>query len=154
MIRVLGCIFGQHDMRLVVLAAGLCVLACATALTMLARARAADTRRTRLLWLAGAGAVAGCGIWATHFIGFLAYRIGLPLEFDGGLTALSALIAVGLSGAGFAFALGRYGGVIGGTVTGFAIGAMHYAGMAAVELPARETWDIGYVAASLLIGSR
>ena len=41
MIRVLGCIFEQHDLRLVALAAGLCVFACATALTMITRARAA-----------------------------------------------------------------------------------------------------------------
>lgn len=151
MVRVLGCIFQQHDLRLVVLAAGLCVLACATALSMIARARAAHPGRPRRLWLAGAGAVAGCGIWATHFVAMLAYQTAMPIAFDVGLTVLSVAIAMALCGAGFALALWA-GGAAGGAVTGFAIIAMHYTGMAAIQLPARAVWDIGYVAASVLIG--
>jgi len=43
MIRVLGCITQQHDLRLVVLAGILCLFACATAMSLLARApRPAD----------------------------------------------------------------------------------------------------------------
>jgi signal transduction histidine kinase len=150
MIRVLGCIFQQHDLRLVVVAAGLCALACATALSMIARARA-TTGRTRMTWLAGAGTVAGCGIWGTHFVAMLAYHAGLPLAFAPGLTILSAVIAMTLCGAGFALAL-RVSGVLGGMVTGSAICAMHYTGMAAVDLPARAVWDMSYVTASVLIG--
>ncbi len=151
MIRVLGCIFEQHDLRLVVLAAGLCVFACVTALTMIARARAAEEQRTRLMWLAGAGAVAGSGIWATHFVAMLAYVTGMPIAFDAGLTVLSAAIAISLCAVGFAMAL-AIGGAAGGVISGFAIAAMHYTGMAAVELPARAVWDIQYVSASILIG--
>jgi signal transduction histidine kinase len=150
MIRVLGCIFLQHDLRLVVVAAGLCLLACATALTMITRARAV-IGRARLAWLAGAGAVAGCGIWGTHFVAMLAYDAGLPIGFDAGLTVLSALIAMTLCGVGFALAVG-VDGVVGGMVTGLAVGAMHYTGMAAVRLPAHALWDSNYVLASLLIG--
>ncbi|HWX88880.1 MAG TPA: MHYT domain-containing protein [Rhizomicrobium sp.] len=151
MIRVLGCIFQQHDLRLVVVAAGLCLLACATALTMIARARAAEAGRARLAWLAGAGAVAGCGIWGTHFVAMLAYTTGLPIGFATGLTITSALIAMSLCGAGFMLAV-SVSGALGGVVTGLAICAMHYTGMAAVELPARAIWDMSYVIASVLIG--
>ena len=56
----------------------LCLLACATAMSMIARARAADVGRARLTWLAGAGAVAGCGIWGTHFVAMLAYAPVFP----------------------------------------------------------------------------
>jgi signal transduction histidine kinase len=152
MIRVLGCIFEQHDLRLVVLAALLCGLACATALSMIARARAVASSRARFGWLAGAGAVAGCGIWATHFVAMLAYHTGLPIAFMPGLTILSAIIAMSLCGVGFAIAVSRAGGAVGGMVTGGAIAAMHYTGMAAVDLPAYAVWDGGYVAASVLIG--
>jgi len=152
MIHVLGCIFQQHDLRLVLVAAGLCALACTTALTMIIRARAAGPGNVRLGWLAGAGVVAGFGIWATHFVAVLAYHTGLPIAFAIGLTILSAAIAMVLCGVGFALSLGRPGGVAGGMVTGAAISAMHYTGMAAVELPARAIWDMHYVAASLLIG--
>ena len=150
MIRVLGCSFQQHDLRLVVVAAGLCALACATALTMISRARA-GSGRTRTIWLAGAGAVAGCGIWGTHFVAMLAYHAGLPIGFSPGLTALSAAIAMVLCGVGFALAL-RVNGTVGGIVSGIAISTMHYVGMMAVRMPARAVWDIGYVAASVLIG--
>ncbi|HMH64627.1 MAG TPA: MHYT domain-containing protein [Rhizomicrobium sp.] len=151
MIHVLGCIFQQHDLRLVAVAAALCLLASATALTMIARARVADAGRGRLAWLAGAGAVAGCGIWGTHFVAMLAYSIGLPLGFATGLTVASALVAMSLCGAGFALAV-MVDGALGGMVTGFAICAMHYIGMAAVELPARAQWDLPYVIASVMIG--
>ena len=150
MIRVLGCIFQQHDLRLVVVAAGLCALACATALSMISRARATDGR-SRITWLVGAGAVAGCGIWGTHFVAMLAYHAGLPIAFAPGLTVLSAVIAMTLCGAGFAIAL-RINGALGGIVTGSAISAMHYIGMAAVEMPARAVWNAGYVISSVLIG--
>jgi signal transduction histidine kinase len=152
MIRVLGCIFQQHDLRLVVVAAGLCLLACVTALAMISRARAAGADRTRLFWLAGAGTVAGCGIWGTHFVAMLAYSAGLPLGFATGLTIASAVIAMSLCGAGFILAV-AINGALGGLVTGFAICAMHYTGMAAVELPARAVWDVPYVIASVLIGT-
>ncbi|HWU56842.1 MAG TPA: MHYT domain-containing protein [Rhizomicrobium sp.] len=137
-------------MRLVVVAAGLCALACATALSMISRARA-TAGRTRMSWLAGAGMVAGCGIWGTHFVAMLAYHAGLPIAFAPGLTILSAVIAMTLCGAGFAIAL-RINGALGGMVTGSAICAMHYTGMAAVDLPARAVWDASYITASVLIG--
>jgi signal transduction histidine kinase len=151
MLRVLGCITEQHDFRLVVLAALLCFFACTTAMSMIARGRAADGR-LRLMWLGAAGLVAGCGIWGLHFIAMLAYRTGLPVAYDVPLTALSVLIAATVSGVGFALAFSRAGAAVGGAVTGAAICFMHYTGMAAVRIPAQAYWDPGYVVASLLIG--
>jgi len=135
MFRVLGCLFGQHDLRLVALAAMLCLFACVTAMSMLTRAREAK-EHLRPLWLAAAGIVAGCGIWGTHFVAMLAYETGFPVAYDPALTFLSVVVAATLCGAGFAIALKPNGGLIGGAVTGAAIGAMHYIGMAAVRVPA------------------
>ncbi len=151
MIRVLGCITQQHDLRLVVLAGILCLFACATAMSLVARARATSDR-ARLMWLCGAGVVAGCGIWGTHFVAMLAYRAGFPVTYDPALTILSILVAASLCGVGFALALGRPGPMLGGAVTGAAIGAMHYIGMAAVRAPAVAIWDWRYVVSSAVIG--
>ncbi len=151
MFRVLGCITEQHDLRLVVLAALLCFFACTTAMSMIARGRAA-TGRLRLMWLAGAGTVAGCGIWGLHFIAMLAYRAGLPVAYDVWLTSLSVLIAMSLCATGFIIAFTRAGPAVGGAITGGAICAMHYTGMAAVRIPGMAHWDPGYVIASLAIG--
>jgi signal transduction histidine kinase len=151
MFRVLGCIFQQHDLRLVVLAAILCLLASTTAMSMISRARAAEGRM-RSIWLATGGGVAGCGIWGLHFVAMLAYGAGLPVAYDPALTFLSALVAMSLCAAGFIIALGPWGAIAGGIVTGIAISAMHYTGMAAVRIAAVARWDYTYVAASLAIG--
>ena len=151
MLHVLGCITQQHDLRLVVLAGVLCLFACATAMSLLARARATQDK-IRSMWIIGAGVVAGCGIWATHFVAMLAYRPGVAVAYDPTLTILSVGIAALLCGVGFALALGRPGPMIGGAVTGAAIGAMHYVGMAAVRIPALAIWDWHYVVASAVIG--
>jgi signal transduction histidine kinase len=151
MLHVLGCITQQHDLRLVLLAGILCLFACLTATSMIARARAAQGR-LRLFWLAAAGVVAGCGIWGTHFVAMLAYQAGFPVAYDLGLTVLSVVVAVALCGIGFVIAVGRAGAIAGGAVTGAAISAMHYIGMAAVRAPADAVWDMRYVASSAVIG--
>ncbi len=150
MFRVLGCIFQQHDLRLVVLAALLCLLASATAMSMLSRAHATAGRAAKL-WLAAGGAVAGCGIWGLHFVAMLAYGAGLPVAYDPFLTFLSALVAIALCAVGFLLVEDR-DARIGGAVVGTAISAMHYTGMAAVRIAARARWDADYVAASVIIG--
>src|SRR6202789_1297715 len=100
MLYVLGCITQQHDLRLVVLAGILCLFACSTAMSLMARARA-SAGRDRRRWILAAGVVAGCGIWGTHFVAMLAYRAGFPVAYDGTLTALSVVIAVVLCALGF-----------------------------------------------------
>ncbi len=151
MLHVLGCITQQHDLRLVVLAALLCLFACTTAMTMIARGRAAEGR-LQTFWLVMGGVVAGCGIWGLHFVAMLAYRTGLPVAYDVWETVLSAIIAASLCALGFKLALSRAGAAVGGAVTGAAISAMHYVGMAAVRIPAIGHWDLNYVIASLVIG--
>jgi signal transduction histidine kinase len=150
MFRVLGCITEQHDLRLVVLAALLCLFACATAMSMMARARASAAGRVRDGWTIAAGIVAGGGIWATHFVAMLAYEPGFPIAFDPGFTILSVVIAAVLCSVGFGISLKN--GALGGAITGAAIGTMHYVGMAAVRAPADVVWDPLYVVASTVIG--
>ncbi|HEX2761854.1 MAG TPA: MHYT domain-containing protein, partial [Rhizomicrobium sp.] len=152
MLRVIGCITDQHDLRLVVLAGALCFLACATAMNMMARARAVDGSR-RHYWLAAAGLVSGTGIWATHFVAMLAFHSGMPMNYDVSGTILSALIAITVSAIGFGMAMSRPGPLLGGAVAGGAIAAMHYAGMNAVRIPAEIVWDVPYVAVSVLLGT-
>jgi signal transduction histidine kinase len=151
MLHVLGCITQQHDLRLVVLAAALCLLASATAMSMIARGRAAQGT-IRTIWLVVGGIVAGCGIWALHFVAMLGYQAGLPVAYDLPRTVLSALVAALLCGVGFRVALTKAGPIVGGVIAGVAISAMHYIGMAALEMPARLIFDFRYVAASWILG--
>ena len=152
MLRVLACVTQEHDLRLVVLAGLICLFACYTAFSLIARARASDGI-TGLKWRSAAAVVMGCGVWATHFVAMLAFRPSLPTGYDIGLTALSLAVAVaiiwlGLVVAAYLTALPT----LGGAIAGAGVGAMHYLGMAALLVPARADYDALYVGASLLIG--
>jgi signal transduction histidine kinase len=151
MFRVIDCIVGNHDPRLVALAVVLCLFACATAMSLIGRAKA-GRGRVRTLWVAGAGFVAGSGIWATHFVAMLAYQPGFPFGFDITLTVTSIAIAIALCTAGFAFAVRGELVTLGGAIVGCAVGAMHYVGMAGLRMAATETWEPVPVAASLVVG--
>ena len=149
---ILGCLYQQHDLRLVAAALGVCLFACVTGRAMTWRAIASPERGGRLGWLVGAGMVTGTGVWAAHFAAILAYDPGVPMRFDAGLTALSVLIAIVLAAVGFVLTFTRKDGTLGGMVFGVAILAMHYTGMAALRLPAVAIWDHQLVLASVLIG--
>jgi signal transduction histidine kinase len=150
MFSVYACITGEHDLRLVALAVMICLLACYTAVSMLTRARAGEgARRSR--WVAAAAIVFGAGVWATHFVAMLAFRPGLPVGYEIGLTGLSIAVAMAMSALGFAVALRHGSFVLGGVITGFAVVAMHYVGMRALIVPARIDWDPAFVAASAAI---
>jgi signal transduction histidine kinase len=152
MLQVLGCITNQHDLRLVGLAGLICAFASYTALGLLARAQAARDGKS-LAWLSGAATVFGAGVWATHFVAELAFRPGLPTGYGIGLTVLSIVIAMAMSGLGFAAALIRRTPSIGGAIVGASIGSMHYVGMAALIVPADTVWNTGYVLSSVAIGA-
>src|SRR5882762_4938684 len=150
MLRVLGCITDQHDIRLVILAGIICLFASYSAFNLMTRARVPE-KWGRRAWLLAAAAVTGGGVWSTHFVAELAFRPGLPVGYDLGLTALSVVIAVAVSAVGLFLALRPRGAAVGGGVVGVAIVAMHYTGMAAMRLPAVAHWDVDYVAASIVI---
>jgi signal transduction histidine kinase/DNA-binding response OmpR family regulator/HPt (histidine-containing phosphotransfer) domain-containing protein len=151
MLKILGCVTSQHDLRLVLVAAVICLFACATFTYMLTRMRAADGRAF-FAWLAAAGFVAACGIWGTHFIAMLAFEPGFPVGYDISQTIASALIAIALCTLAFGLSVTRAGAVGGGIVLGLAISLMHFTGMLALRGPITLAWDTGYVTASILAG--
>lgn len=150
MFRVYGCITEQHNLWLVLLAAVVCLLACYTTFSLSGRV-GSRSRLSGYTWLVTAATVTGSGVWATHFVAMLAFKPGLPMNYDIGITALSVVIAIMFSGGGYALARLR-GGAVGGALVGLGVGAMHFTGMAALEAPALKHWDSVYVAVSLAIG--
>jgi NO-binding membrane sensor protein with MHYT domain len=129
--RVCTCLTVDHDWRLVVLAAIVCFLASAVAISLFHRAQAAKGN-VQLVWLSLDAAAASYGIWATHFIAMLAYAPATGAGYNLALTVLPLLIAVSLTWAGLGLALidfGRWTSAFGGPAVGGSIAAMHYAGM-------------------------
>src|ERR1700756_2163936 len=152
MLKVLySCIREQHGLRLVILAACVCVFGCFTAVNLLVPAREAAGKR-RLALMSTAAGVFGASVWTTHFIAELAFEPGLPIAYDADLTALSLVIAIILAWLGMVAALQYQRPIMGGCIIGFAVGAMHYVGMAAIRVPAHITWNVNYVITSLTVG--
>ncbi|HET9352717.1 MAG TPA: MHYT domain-containing protein, partial [Sphingomicrobium sp.] len=92
----------------------------------------------RYSWLVIGAIAMGGGIWAMHFIGMLAYILPIPVGYDPWITALSIVPAI--LGAGVALhvvarpVITTSRLLIGGTLMGAGIGAMHYTGMMAMQL--------------------
>jgi hypothetical protein len=77
MLKIYNCIATEHDLRLVGLAAFVCLLASFTAINLLRHARK-STGQMRSVWLTVSAISAGFGIWATDFVAMLAFAPGLP----------------------------------------------------------------------------
>ncbi len=154
MYRVFTCLAVEHDWRLVGLAAAVCFLASVVAVSLLQRAYATQDYK-RILWLGLGALAAGFGIWSTHFIAMLAYEPGIATGYHVGLTVLSLVIAVFVTGAGLAIAVQqpfRHSAILGGAVVGAGIAAMHFTGMAALEVPGRLKWSGDLVGLSIVFG--
>jgi diguanylate cyclase (GGDEF)-like protein/PAS domain S-box-containing protein len=140
----------QFDLRLVCLAALLCIATCLISINLFVRAN--DRERDRSLpWLSVAAMMFGAGVWATNFIAELAFEPGFPLNYDAGLTAISLLAAIGAVWLGMFVVHRKAAPELGGTVIGAGIAALHYIGMAALLAHAQQHWDAGYVLVSFAI---
>jgi NO-binding membrane sensor protein with MHYT domain/methyl-accepting chemotaxis protein len=154
MFRVFNCLVTEHDLRLVVIAGLVCFLASFTAINLFGRARVLSGR-ARMYWVIAAGAAAGCGIWATHFIAMLSYDPGISIAYNLGLTALSLVMAMTITSLGLIAAIQArrvWAGAVGGSIVGGGVACMHYLGMWAVEVPGRVSWSIDLVAVSIALG--
>jgi diguanylate cyclase (GGDEF)-like protein/PAS domain S-box-containing protein len=152
MLRVYTCIVHEHDLRLVLVAGLICLLAAFTTFLIVEQARRSAARR--LAWLVAAGFVSGTGIWSTHFLAMLAYEPDLPIGYNAGLTLLSVLAAMTIGGFGWWLSIlqARWAPLAAGAVIGGGIGTMHYTGMSAVDMAGRFVWDTNLVAVSVAIG--
>lgn len=109
----------------------------------------------RQTWQLGGAAAFGFGVWAMHFIGMTALKVPIMVSYDPAITALSVVFALF---AGWV-AIGIIGReniklpqiLIGGTLLGAGIGAMHYTGMFAMRMDAGLSFDPLLFAASVVV---
>src|SRR5258708_15558169 len=153
MLRIVTCLTGEHAWPLVALAVGVCLVTSVTAILLFHRALSTQGG-TRARWIAGAGAAAGAGIWATHFMATLAYDPGIAITYDLTLTIGSLLIAVALTVAGLSVASSAAAPAapVGGAIIGVGLAATHYAGMASLELSGQIAWSADLIVASIIAG--
>src|SRR5713226_5581427 len=129
----------SYDYRLVALSVFIAMLASYAALDLAGRVTSAQGG-VRLLWLSGGATAMGIGIWSMHYIGMLAFRLPVPVEYDWPTVLVSLLAAVFASAVALFVVsrhkMGLFRALAGSLFMGGGIAAMHYIGMAAMRLPA------------------
>jgi NO-binding membrane sensor protein with MHYT domain len=145
---------GIYDPYLVVLSILVAAFASYTALDL--GGHVADARGlARRVWLVAAAITMGGGIWSMHFVAMLAFIMPTPMSYDIGLTTLSLMVAIFVTGGGF-YVISRKSAsllrlVFSGIFMGLGIVTMHYTGMAAMRGHAEPSYDRIYVALSIII---
>jgi len=145
-----------YDLRLVAISVLIAGFASYVALDLAQRVRNRD-RQVAWSWGVGGSVALGTGIWAMHFIGMMAFSLPIALGYTVGLTALSWFAAVAVSG--IALAMASRGSLTparlaaGALAMGGGICAMHYIGMAALDLAPGIVWNPWLVAASAAIAA-
>jgi diguanylate cyclase (GGDEF)-like protein len=145
---------GSYSYWLVLLSVLVAIFASYTALDLSTRITASKGRSAQL-WLIGGAFSMGVGIWSMHFIGMLAFSLPIPMGYDVPVTLLSMLIAIVVS----YFALhtvtrstvSNKNLLVGGALMGFGISAMHYTGMAAMEMSPPIRYDPLLFVASIAV---
>ncbi|GES46968.1 diguanylate cyclase/phosphodiesterase [Rhizobium sp. ERR 922] len=154
MFSVIACIRDDHDFRLIIVAAIICLIGSLATMLLFSRAQECQSHQRRY-WIVAAAFASGVGIWATHFIAMLAYQSSLPISYGVSLTVLSVVFAIVGSWLAIAVAFewdNRVSFAVGGMLMAFGIAAMHFTGMQAVEASAELSFDIPRVVASIAIG--
>ena len=156
MFKVISCLVNEHDYGMVLVAGLVCLCATLTAFRLYSRMNGARGL-ARGAWLLFTALVAGSGVWATHFLGMLAYDPGMKTGYSPTGTMMSLMIAVLFMGAGFFAATAsrdrdRANQLAGGLLIGLGVGAMHYTGMSSFVTQGQIVWESATIGASVVIG--
>jgi diguanylate cyclase (GGDEF)-like protein len=113
------------------------------------------TRQAALRWWAGASLALGGGLWCMHFVGMLAFTLPIALGYGAGMTLLAWAAAVATAGVALFIATREKQTQLHLTaaalVMGLGITAMHFIGMAALDMRPGIAWDPWLVASAAAI---
>ena len=137
--------YGTYSPWLVILSILVAIFSSWMGLQVAGQARLANTRGLRAAMLATGSMALGSGVWSMHFIGMLAFNLCTDVDYDHGLTLLSGLPSLAASYVALTFISRRRmtaGSLVtGGVLVGAGIGAMHYTGMAAMQMALDLRYD-------------
>ena len=147
-------ITSSYNYGLVALSVFIAILASYAALDLASRVTSARGL-VRLIWLNGGAIAMGFGIWSMHYVGMLALRLSVPVEYDWPTVLLSLLAAIHAAGVALYVTsrkkMGFWGALCGSIFMGVGIAGMHYIGMAAMRLPAMCEYSAPLVSLSVLL---
>jgi diguanylate cyclase (GGDEF)-like protein len=144
----------HYTFSLVIVSVLISIGASYAALSLSDRVRVASTARHRRFWLTSGSVAMGVGIWSMHYLGMLALKLPVPVFYFWPTVLLSLLLAVAASSVALNVVSRERLAVrqllTGGLLMGSGIGAMHYAGMAAMRSSAMEQYNPWIVALSVV----
>ena len=144
----------SYNPWLLALSITIAILSAYTALDIAGRIRAA-VGHIRHFWLAGGAFAMGLGIWSMHFVGMIAMHTQHHVTYDVTITLISILPA--LAASSFALYMIARGEMsprvlaVSGILMACGIGAMHYVGMAAMEIDPPLRYDATFFVLSILV---
>jgi len=145
---------GLYDYRLVGLSILISVFASYAALNFAGRVTSGQGR-LRVLWLCGGATAMGIGIWSMHYVGMLAFRLPVPVQYDWPTVLGSLLAAILASGTALFIVsrtkMGLVQAILGSLLMGAGISSMHYIGMEAMRLPAMCSYNYVTVTISVIL---
>ena len=148
-------VLSSYNPLLVVMSLCVAVFTSGMALQLAGVARSSETLWWRHVTIATGSLALGAGVWAMHFIGMLAFQLCAEVRFDLGVTLLSMLPSLGASWVALSLLARRNLNLtqlcIGGVLVGAGIGAMHYSGMAAMQMAPLLRYDSWMFALSILV---
>jgi len=148
-------VVGYYDPWLVALSLFIAVGASYMALTLASAARHSSGLLMERLHLLSGSAALGFGTWSMHFIGMLAFEIPTHVHYHPGITAISAFPSLLASWVALSL-LARHDLtglrlISGGVAVGAGIGAMHYLGMAAMDIAPALRYDPALFVLSIVV---
>ena len=152
--RILYCLTIEHDWRWTLAAAVLCVLGLGAAFRLLVEAGGMQRARRREVALIGA-VVGGVTAFSTHFAAMQGYDAGGEVRYGVALTLMSFVLGVSGVAIGAVILLMRQGPLhraLGGMIGLSGVAAMHFVGIAALELPGRAVGWSPTLAATAVAG--
>lgn len=146
---------GSYNLALVLLSLLIAILSSAAALVSVELSRQNPIRWQQQLGLLAGSISLGIGIWSMHFIGMLAFRLCTPVDYAANITLLSLLPSVLASWVALNLLrreqIKALQLISGGVLVGAGIGAMHYSGMAAMQMAVQLRYDVGFFALSIVV---
>lgn len=117
---------------------------------------AISSRRESTFWRLSGGATLGMGIWSMHFIGMLAMKMSMPINYHFSLTAfsflialISATLAINIAISGQTLSTRRL--IVATSLLSTGVVAMHYVGMVAIVEHVAIRWQFSLILLSVVI---
>ncbi len=117
---------------------------------------AISNRRQSTFWRLSGGATLGMGIWSMHFIGMLAMKMSMPINYHFSLTAfsffialISATLAINIAISGNTLSTKRL--VVATGILSAGVVTMHYVGMYAIIEHVAILWSHSLILLSVMI---